>query len=96
MAGLEHDLCFDQYEQCRTLYEQDKYTECTHLGLQNMKDHNMPRYLQIKTLILLVGAENDSWHKAEVGDGLHSIHQQLIVANNGSRATDSVLRRCMP
>jgi hypothetical protein len=31
-----------------------------------MTDLTMPRYVEIKTLILLVGAENDSWDKAEV------------------------------
>lgn len=67
MAGLESELSFEQYEQCRTLDEQEKYTECTNLAFHNMSDPHMPRYLQIKTLILLVGAENFSWHKAEVG-----------------------------
>lgn len=35
----------------------------------------MPRYYLIKTLLLLVGAENDSWSKAEV------CHFRLLATN---------------
>jgi hypothetical protein len=66
MADVENNLYFKQYKECEQLYDQGKYTECTRLPLHNMTDLMMPRYVEIKTLILLVGAENDSWKKAEV------------------------------
>jgi hypothetical protein len=67
-----HDLQYQQYQQCAELYKQEKFTECTELCSNNMTDINMPRYLQIKTLILMAGvagSEDDSesgWRKAEV------------------------------
>ncbi|GAB7325351.1 hypothetical protein MBLNU13_g09393t1 [Cladosporium sp. NU13] len=61
----EQDLYFKQYNECEELYTQEKYTECTKLALYNLTDSTMPRYFLIKTLLLLVGAENDDWHKAE-------------------------------
>jgi hypothetical protein len=66
IADIENNLYLKQYKECEQLYNQGKYTECTSLALYNMTDLTMPRYVEIKTLILLVGAENDSWKKAEV------------------------------
>jgi hypothetical protein len=66
------DLQNAQYQQCTELYKQEKYTECTELCLSNMADPNIPRFLQIKTLVLIAsaaGSEDDSdsgWQKAEV------------------------------
>jgi hypothetical protein len=66
----------EQYQQCADLYKQEKYTECTELCLFNMTDPNMPRFLQIKTLVLIAsaaGSEDDSdsgWRKAEVSHTL--------------------------
>jgi len=62
----EQDHYFKQYHECEELYMQEKYTECTKLALYSLTDSSMPRYFVIKTLLLLVGAENDDWHKAEV------------------------------
>jgi hypothetical protein len=42
MPGPEHDVHFDQYEECYALYEQEKYTECTKLCSENMKDQMLP------------------------------------------------------
>lgn len=66
MSRPEHDHCYKQYLQCQAHYDKGKFTECTKLVLSNLSDPKMPRYLQIKTLVLLVGAENDSWEEAEV------------------------------
>jgi hypothetical protein len=66
------DLQNAQYQQCADLYKQEKYTQCTELCLYNMTDPNMPRFLQIKTHVLIASAadsEDDSdsgWQKAEV------------------------------
>jgi hypothetical protein len=66
MAGLARDKYCEQYQQCAALHDEKKWEECTRVGLRNMADCTMPPYFQIKTLILMVGAERDSWYKAEV------------------------------
>lgn len=66
MAAPQPVNHFERYEQCRLLYEQEKYAECLKRGLQNMANRDIPRFLEMKTLVLLVGAECESWHKAEV------------------------------
>ena len=68
MAGLAHDIYYEQYQQCAALYDEGKWEECTKVGLRNMADWTMPRYLHIKTLVLMIGAEEYSWYKAEVSD----------------------------
>lgn len=65
MATLAQDIYTDQFNQCRALYDEGRYEECYNLGAHNLSDSSTPRYLKIKTLILLVGAVDD-WHHAEV------------------------------
>jgi hypothetical protein len=67
MAGLANDIYYEQYRECAALYNEKKWEECTKVALRNMANHTMPRYLQVKTLLMLVGAEERSWYKAEVG-----------------------------
>jgi hypothetical protein len=67
MSGLAHDIYYEQYQECAALYNERKWKECTKVALRNMATHTMPRYLQIKTLLVLIGAEEHSWYKAEVG-----------------------------
>lgn len=40
--------------------------KCTDHDIRKATDSTMPRYFLIKTLSLLVGAEDDDWEKAEV------------------------------
>jgi hypothetical protein len=65
MDSLEPDRYLELYSECHSLYEQEKWAECFNLGAHNLSDQSTPRYLQIKTLILLVGAADD-WYTAEV------------------------------
>lgn len=65
-CGLAHNIYYEQYQQCVALYDEKKWEECKKFGIRNMADCTMPPYLHIKTLILMVGAERDSWYKAEV------------------------------
>jgi hypothetical protein len=74
-AMAEQDIYFKRYHECEELYMQERYTECTKLATGNLTDHTMPRYFLVKTLSLLVGAENDDWHKAEV------CHYRLLATN---------------
>jgi hypothetical protein len=66
MPGPEHDVHFDQYEQCYALYEQENYTECTQLCIENIKDATMPIFFHIKTRVLLAHAADKNWLIAEV------------------------------
>jgi len=66
MAGLMRDTHYEQYQQCASLYDEEKWEECLTVGLRNMAACTMSRYLHIKTLVLMVGAERYSWYKAEV------------------------------
>ena len=56
-----------KYDECRALYEQDKFEECISLGELNLSDPGMSPYLRIKTFCMLAGAA-DEWRKAEVSD----------------------------
>jgi hypothetical protein len=71
MSGLAHDIYYEQYQQYAALYDGKKWEECTKVALRNMANCTMPRYLQIKTLLVLIGAEKHSWCKAEVGHHHH-------------------------
>jgi hypothetical protein len=62
----DRNLYYKQWHECKELYKQAKYTECIKLCLHNMGDPTMPRFFQIKTLLLLVSAEDDDWEKTEV------------------------------
>lgn len=66
MAGLARDIYYEQYQECAALYDEKKWEECKKVGIRNMADCTMPRYLHIRTLILLAGAEEYSWYKGEV------------------------------
>jgi hypothetical protein len=89
----EQDPFFKRYHECEELYTQEKYTECTKLALDNLKDYTMPRYFLIKTLLLLVGAENDDWHKAEVCHYRLLATTLLNLLNEINRLTESVPKR---
>lgn len=66
MAGLARDIYYEQYQECAALYDEKKWEECKKVGIRNMADCTMPRYLHIRTLILIAGAEEYSWYKGEV------------------------------
>jgi hypothetical protein len=67
MSGLQHDIHYERYRECAALYNEKKWKESTEVARRNMAYCTMPRYLQVKTLLVLIGAEEHSWHKAEVG-----------------------------
>lgn len=76
------------------MYDEGKLTECTKLGLSNLSDPEMLRYLQIKTLVLLVGAENDSWEEAEVC--VYLIVSEKLQLIETCRSTEFVLNGRTP
>jgi hypothetical protein len=92
-AMAEQDPYFKRFHECEELCTQEKYTECTKLALDNLKDYTMPRYFLIKTLLLLVGAENDDWHKAEVCHYRLLATTFLNLLNEINRLTESVPKR---
>jgi hypothetical protein len=67
MSGLPQDIHYEQYQQCASLYDEQNWEECLTVGLRNMAACTMSRYLHIKTLVLMVGAEQYSWYKADAG-----------------------------
>lgn len=67
MAHLAKDLYLEVYEECCKLHDQKKWKDCIALCHHNLSDDSMPRFLQMKTLLLLTGAVDD-WRRAEVRD----------------------------
>lgn len=78
-----HDLHREQYHRCVDLFKQKKYTECIKLCLHSMTNPDMPRILQIQTLITISGAigsegeSDDSWWKAEVSHAVSLVTDRL-------------------
>ena len=65
----EKDLYAIQFEECYALYQEEKFTECIKAAKFNLSDPTVPRYIVIKTLILIANAEDD-WEAAEVGQNV--------------------------
>jgi hypothetical protein len=65
----EDDLYAIQFEECYTLYQQEKFTECIAAAKFNMTDPTLPPYILMKTLILIANAEDD-WEAAEVSSNI--------------------------
>jgi hypothetical protein len=78
-----HDLHHEQYHRCADLFSQNKYTECIKLCLHSITNPDMPRILQIQTLITISGAigsegeSDDSWRKAEVSHAVSLVTDRL-------------------
>jgi hypothetical protein len=77
MSGLQHDIHYERYRECAALYNEKKWKECTEVARRNMAYCTMPRYLQVKTLLVLIGAEEHSWYKAEVDHHHHCPPEDL-------------------
>ncbi|KAK3625670.1 hypothetical protein LTR56_020282 [Elasticomyces elasticus] len=69
-----------QFLEAVQLYNDHKYDECITLARYNLTDPTLPRYYHIKTLLLIVNAEED-WYPAErcrrEAEDVYSMAQRL-------------------
>ena len=71
MEDSQYDTHAERHLQCCALFDHRRYQECIQCGLRDMTDNTLPVYFQIKTLILLLKADNCNWDQAEVIDYTH-------------------------